>query len=391
MLIGFGLILLALGADRRGLGADARQRGDGAGAGAAGARPAAGADRRGALTWVMHSSVAFVLFVISLTGAGLVGLPLALTLVLGANVGGGLIALGLALERAGAGAAGALRQPRLPGDRRARGLPGARPDHRAMAAARRRRRPAGGGLPHPLQPRAGRSSSCRWPAGGAALERLLPDRPGARGGAARPPRPGAPRPAGAGAQRGDPRDARARRQGRADAARGDPALRGLRPRRIDEVAALEDGGRRRPGGDQALPRAADAARADARGERAGAGGGALHHQPRAYRRHHRQGAAAARGQEAQAGPALLRRRLARHPRLPRAHRRADAPGARGLRHPRPRRGARPRRREGPAARGGAPRQPSATSAACATGCRRRSRRARCISTCCATSSGSTPT
>jgi phosphate:Na+ symporter len=48
------------------------------------------------LTWVMHSSVAFVLFVISLAGAGLVGLPLALTLVLGANVGGGLIALGLA-------------------------------------------------------------------------------------------------------------------------------------------------------------------------------------------------------------------------------------------------------------------------------------------------------
>ena len=66
------------------------------------------------LTWVMHSSVAFVLFVISLTGAGLVGLPLALTLVLGANVGGGLVALGLAPERAGAGAAGALRQPRLP-------------------------------------------------------------------------------------------------------------------------------------------------------------------------------------------------------------------------------------------------------------------------------------
>jgi phosphate:Na+ symporter len=48
------------------------------------------------LTWVMHSSVAFVLFVISLAGAGLVGLPLALTLVLGANLGGGLIALGLA-------------------------------------------------------------------------------------------------------------------------------------------------------------------------------------------------------------------------------------------------------------------------------------------------------
>ena len=54
----------------------------------------------------MHSSVAFVLFVISLTGAGLVGLPLALTLVLGANVGGGLVALGLAAERAGRRRAG---------------------------------------------------------------------------------------------------------------------------------------------------------------------------------------------------------------------------------------------------------------------------------------------
>ena len=51
-------------------------------------------------TWVMHSSVAFVLFVISLTGAGLVGLPLALTLVLGANVGGGLVALGLTFDAA---------------------------------------------------------------------------------------------------------------------------------------------------------------------------------------------------------------------------------------------------------------------------------------------------
>ena len=48
------------------------------------------------LTWAMHSSVAFVLFVVSLTAAGLVGLPLALALVLGANVGGGLVALGLA-------------------------------------------------------------------------------------------------------------------------------------------------------------------------------------------------------------------------------------------------------------------------------------------------------
>ena len=50
-------------------------------------------------TWAMHSSVAFVLFVISLTGAGVVDLPLALTLVLGANVGSGLVALGLGFDQ----------------------------------------------------------------------------------------------------------------------------------------------------------------------------------------------------------------------------------------------------------------------------------------------------
>jgi phosphate:Na+ symporter len=54
-------------------------------------------------TWAMHSSVAFVLFVISLTGAGLIALPLALALVLGANVGGALVALGLAFDAPAAG------------------------------------------------------------------------------------------------------------------------------------------------------------------------------------------------------------------------------------------------------------------------------------------------
>ena len=54
-------------------------------------------------TWAMHSSVAFVLFVISLTGAGLIALPLALALVLGANVGGALVPLGLAFDAPAAG------------------------------------------------------------------------------------------------------------------------------------------------------------------------------------------------------------------------------------------------------------------------------------------------
>jgi phosphate:Na+ symporter len=41
------------------------------------------------LTWLIHSSVAFVLLVISLAATGPLALPLALTLVLGANVGAG--------------------------------------------------------------------------------------------------------------------------------------------------------------------------------------------------------------------------------------------------------------------------------------------------------------
>ena len=160
------------------------------------------------LTWVMHSSVAFVLFVISLSGAGLVGLPLALTLVLGANVGGGLIALGLApnapvpARRVLYGnlafrAAGALVAFLALG-----------PITGLMAAPGRRRRAAGGGLPHALQPRARPRLPAAGGARGAAARAALPRAAGrARGGKARPPRPGAPRPAGAGAERGDPGDA----------------------------------------------------------------------------------------------------------------------------------------------------------------------------------------
>lgn len=46
------------------------------------------------LTWACHSSVAVVLLVASLAQAGLVSLPIALALVLGANLGGALPALG---------------------------------------------------------------------------------------------------------------------------------------------------------------------------------------------------------------------------------------------------------------------------------------------------------
>ena len=47
------------------------------------------------LAWLVHSSVAFVLLVISLVGAGLLGPVLAAALVLGANIGSGLIPIGL--------------------------------------------------------------------------------------------------------------------------------------------------------------------------------------------------------------------------------------------------------------------------------------------------------
>lgn len=48
-----------------------------------------------AMAWLGHSSVAVVLFLVSLASAGLIDVPLAFALVLGANVGSGFIALGL--------------------------------------------------------------------------------------------------------------------------------------------------------------------------------------------------------------------------------------------------------------------------------------------------------
>lgn len=53
------------------------------------------------LTWVMHSSVATILFFVALAQSGLLPLSLAIVLVLGANIGSGLIPLGLSI---GAGA-----------------------------------------------------------------------------------------------------------------------------------------------------------------------------------------------------------------------------------------------------------------------------------------------
>src|SRR5690606_22898697 len=48
-----------------------------------------------AFTWLVHSSVAAVLLVATFTAQGLVPLELAVSVMLGANLGGGLIAVGL--------------------------------------------------------------------------------------------------------------------------------------------------------------------------------------------------------------------------------------------------------------------------------------------------------
>ncbi len=55
------------------------------------------------LTWLIHSSVAVILLFITLASSGLLSVPLAMALILGANVGSGLIPIGLSL-RSGAAA-----------------------------------------------------------------------------------------------------------------------------------------------------------------------------------------------------------------------------------------------------------------------------------------------
>ncbi|MCL5775650.1 Na/Pi cotransporter family protein [Limibaculum sp. FT325] len=53
------------------------------------------------LTWLAHSSVASILFFISLAAGGILSPELALTFILGANVGAGFVPLGLALRSGG--------------------------------------------------------------------------------------------------------------------------------------------------------------------------------------------------------------------------------------------------------------------------------------------------
>ncbi len=50
------------------------------------------------IAWVMHSSVAAILLILSLAGSGVIGLPPAIALVLGCNIGSALIPLGLSSQ-----------------------------------------------------------------------------------------------------------------------------------------------------------------------------------------------------------------------------------------------------------------------------------------------------
>ncbi len=64
------------------------------------------------LTWLLHSSVAMVLLIVSLVGSGLIPLSLGVTFLLGANLGAGLIPLGLAgVNRARRGAFSSATSP----------------------------------------------------------------------------------------------------------------------------------------------------------------------------------------------------------------------------------------------------------------------------------------
>ena len=99
-LIGLGLMLLALGLLGQSLERIEGSAVFGAVIGGLQGDPLIALLLAALLTWACHSSVAVVLLVASLAGTGLVSLPTTLALVLGANLGGALPALGVAGSRA---------------------------------------------------------------------------------------------------------------------------------------------------------------------------------------------------------------------------------------------------------------------------------------------------
>ena len=97
--VGFGLILLSLSLIGQ-AGAALRESATVAAVlGPLAGEPALAFLFAGIITWGVHSSVAAVLLIASLTGAGILPIELALPMVLGANAGAGLIPMVLSLSR----------------------------------------------------------------------------------------------------------------------------------------------------------------------------------------------------------------------------------------------------------------------------------------------------
>ena len=240
-------------------------------------------------------------------------ITVALGLVLGANLGSGLLAMLATAQRAAAGAPPAARQPALQAGRRADRDPAAAAGARAAAAAACRRAPAGGAVPPRLQRRAGaavhrphRRRRRGWSSA------LLPDAAARR----RHERP----------RHLDPSALAtpslaiscAAREALHQADVVETMLRGILPViRNNDLALAEQlrqhgrHGRRALLGDQVLPDA-DLARGAVRArEPALDRHRVVHHQHGADRRHHRARAAGHRGQEDPQEPQLLRRRHGR--------------------------------------------------------------------------------
>ena len=163
------------------------------------------------------------------------------------------------------------------------------------------------------------------------------------------------------------------------------AIDDQRPRAGRSGVADGQRGRQARRGDQALcdqthPRQPRRARGQA-----GDGDHFLHHQSRAYRRHHRQESERARDQEDQAQVPVLAGGRRGTLGVPQADDGLAADRVRRLHVGRRQRGPQAARREGAAAQHRSSPRPSGISTACARAGPRRSRPPRCISTCCATS------
>ena len=130
------------------------------------------------LTVLSYSSLAVVLLIATLAASGVIPLTVALGLVLGANLGSGVLAHARHRRRRAAGAAGAARQPDLQADRRAaRRSPLLPQVHVLLQQLVPRRAPAGGAASTSASTSRSRCSSSASPSWSAArVDRWLPTR-----------------------------------------------------------------------------------------------------------------------------------------------------------------------------------------------------------------------